>query len=269
MRSLPSLTRPLSGVLLLALFLGLAPLAARAQDTAIATTATTAAADSVPVPAPTRLRHPSVLAASASYIHLLPLHILKEKVADINDLTAAGSGVMGDIRLYVLDGLALSVGGMRAGYGLLDNKQGEMDAINARFIDSDPITPNNYLRLDGGYFNVTAFLGNKIMPGSRFNPYLRTSVMYFDWALHEDGRGSEVVTYQDRPIEGQNLGFGAGIGTEYRLNRRANLDLSLLWGYVLTGDEIEWEGLQSPINDSYYWTNTHFWNLSLGLVIGI
>ncbi|NTV04860.1 hypothetical protein HGA89_08155, partial [bacterium] len=63
--------------------------------------------------------------------------------------------------------------------------------------------------------------------------------------------------------------FGAGIGTEYRLNRRANLDLSLLWGYVLTGDEIKWEDLRSPINESYYWTNTHFWNLSLGLVIGI
>lgn len=269
MRSLPSLTRPLSGVLLLALLLGLAPLAVRAQPTTTDAAAVAATADSVRVPAPTRLRHPSVLAASASFVNLLPLHILKEKVADINDLTKTGTGVMGDVRLYILDGLALSVGGMRGGYGLLDNKQGEMDAINARFIDSNPITPDNYLRLDGGYFNITAFLGNKITPGSRFNPYLRTSIMYFDWALHENGRGSEVVTYQDRPIEGQDLGFGAGIGTEYRLNRRANLDLSLLWGYVLTGDEIEWEGLQSPFNDSYYWTNTHFWNLSLGLVIGI
>jgi hypothetical protein len=43
----------------------------------------------------------------------------------------------------------------------------------------------------------------------------------------------------------------------------------LQWGYLLTGDEIKWEGLQSSFNDSYYWTNTHFWNLSLGLVIGI
>ncbi len=265
MRSLPSPSRPLVGVALSVLLLGLAPLACFAQDQA----AVAAGADSVQVPAAARLRHPSVLAASASFVHLLPLHILKEKVADINDLTTAGTGVMGDLRVYVLDGLAVSVGGMRGGFGLSDSKPGEMDAINDRFVDGDPISPDNYLRLDGGFLNITAYLGNKLTPGSRFNPYMRTSFLYFDWALHEDGRGSDVVTYQDQAIEGQNFGFGAGLGTEYRLNSRANLDLQLLWGYVLTGDEIKWEGLQSPFNDSYYWTNTHFWNLSLGLVIGI
>ncbi len=265
MRSLPSPTRPLAGLVLMALLLGLAPSVSHAQDPAAAA----APADSVQAPAPTRLRHPSLLAASASFVHLLPLHILKENVADINDLTTAGTGVMADIRVNVLDGLALSVGGMRGGFGLRDNKPGEMSAINERFVDSDPITPDNYLRLDGVFLNVTAYLGNKITPNSRFNPYMRGSVLYYDWALHEDGRGSDVVTYQDQALEGQNLGFGAGFGTEYRLNSRANLDLQLLWGYVLTGDEIKWEGLQSPFNESYYWTNTHFWNLSLGLVIGI
>ncbi|MBA4377644.1 MAG: hypothetical protein C0395_03165 [Gemmatimonas sp.] len=265
MRSLPSPTRPLAGVVLMALILGLAPVASFAQDTVAAA----APADNVQVPASLRTRHPSVLAVSASYVQLLPLHILKEKVADINDLTAMSSGVTADFRVYLLDGLALSFGGTRSGFGLSDTKPGEMAAINERFGDSDPITPDNYLRLDGTFLNITAYLGNKITPGSRFNPYLRSSFLYYDWALHEDGRDSDVVTYQDQAIEGKNFGFGAGIGTEYRLNSRANLDLQLLWGYVLTGDEIKWEGLQSPFNDSYYWTNTHFWNLSLGLVIGI
>jgi hypothetical protein len=270
MRSLPTPTRPLAGVVLLVLLLGLAPCVAFGQDTAAAAAPAAAVADTTaPAPAAARLRHPSILAVSASFVHLLPLHILKEEVADINDLTSAGTGVMADLRVYVLDGLALSVGGMRGGFGLRDNKQGEMDAINNRFSESDPITPDNYIRLDGAFLNITAYLGNKITPGSRFNPYMRGSFLYYDWALHEDGRGSDVVMYQDQAIEGQNMGFGAGFGTEYKLNSRANLDLQLLWGYVLTGDEIKWEGLQSPANDSYYWTNTHFWNLSLGLVIGI
>jgi len=70
-------------------------------------------------------------------------------------------------------------------------------------------------------------------------------------------------------IEGTDFGGGLGIGTEYRIARKANLDLQLFWGYVLTGDEIKYDGLQSPVNDSFYWTNTHFWNLSLGIVIGL
>lgn len=265
MRSLPSPTRPLAGVVLMALILGLAPVASFAQDTVAAA----APADHVQDPASLRTRHPSVLAVSASFSQLLPLHILKEKVVDINDLTTTGTGVAADFRLYILDGLALSFGGTRSGFGLSDSKPGEMADINGRFADGDPITPDNYLRLDGAFLNVTAYLGNKITPGSRFNPYMRGSFLYYDWALHEDGRGSDVVTYQDQAIEGQDFGVGAGIGTEYRLNSRANLDLQLLWGYLLTGDEIKWEGLQSTFNESYYWTNTHFWNLSLGLVIGI
>jgi hypothetical protein len=83
--------------------LGLAPVLVRPGLAAAA-----APADSVQVPAPTRTRHPSVLAVSASFVHLLPLHILKEKVADINDLTTAGSGATADFRVYILDGLALS-----------------------------------------------------------------------------------------------------------------------------------------------------------------
>jgi len=122
--------------------------------------------------------------------------------------------------------------------------------------------------MDGLFFNMTAYLGGKLMPESRFNPYLRGGVLWFDWALEENGRGSDPILYQDEVIEGTDIGGGFGLGTEYRLTGKALLDLQIFWGYVMTGDEIKYEGLQSPVNGSYYWTNTHFWNTSLGVVIG-
>ncbi|MBU0743415.1 hypothetical protein KKG45_00290 [bacterium] len=215
-----------------------------------------------------RTRHPYVLAVSGSYVNLMPINILKEEIYDINDLTRGGRGVSADLRLYILDGLAISVGGMRSGFQLVDDKPDEMATINSRF-EGDSITPDNFLRLDGLFFNLTAYVGNRLMPDSRFNPYLRGGVLYFDWALEEDGRGSDPIMYQDEVIEGKDFGGGLGIGTEYRLARKANLDFQVFWGYVMTSDEIKFEGLQSPVNGSYYWTNTHFWNMSLGLVIGL
>jgi len=214
-----------------------------------------------------RVRHPYVLAISGSVVNLVPINILKEEIYDINDLTAGGLGFAADLRLYLLDGLAFSVGGMRGGFPLVDDKPQEMATINDRF-EGDPITSDNFLRLDGLFLNLTAYLGGKLTPGSRFNPYLRGGILYFDWALEADGRGSDPITYQDAVIEGEDFGGGFGLGTEYRLMRKANLDFQVFWGYVLTGDEIKYEGLQSPVNGSYYWTNTHFWNTSLGVVIG-
>ena len=215
-----------------------------------------------------RTYHPYVLAVSASFVNLVPINILKEEIYDINDLTKSGQGVAADLRLYILDGLALSAGGIRSGFSLVDDKPTEMATINDRF-EGAPISPDNFLRMDGLFFNLTAYLGGKIMPDSRFNPYLRGGVLYFDWALEENGRGSDPVVYQNAIIEGTDFGGGFGVGTEYKITRKACLDFQIFWGYVLTGDEIKFDGLQSPINNSNYWTNTHFWNMSLGLVIGL
>ncbi len=215
-----------------------------------------------------RERHPFVLAFSGSAVHLIPINILKEEIYDINDLTTASFGYSAEVRAYILDGLSLSLGGMRTGFSMVDNRSQAMTDINSRF-EGDPINLDNYIRMDGLFLNLTAFLGNKLMPESRFNPYLRAGVMYFDWALESDGRGSDTIAYQDELIEGTDLGAGMGIGSEYRLGNKALLDLQLFWGYVKTGDEIKFDGLQSPINDSFFWTNTHYWNLSLGLVIGL
>ncbi len=214
-----------------------------------------------------RAHHPYVLGFSGSVVHLLPINILKEEIYDINDLTKAGIGYSAEVRAYILDGLAISVGGMRTGFHMVDHRTQQMAEINTRFgSDVDPINTNNFIRLDGLFLNLTAYVGSA---ESKFNPYLRTGIMYFDWALEEDGRGSEAIKYKDIAIEGTDFGGGVGLGTEYRLADKAHLDLQLFWGYIATGDEIKYEELQSTVNNSYYWTNTQFWNLSLGLVIGL
>jgi len=212
-----------------------------------------------------RAHHPYILAFSGSVVHLLPINILKEEIYDINDLTKASIGYSAEVRAYILDGLAISVGGIRTGFPLADNRPQQMADINTRF-EGDPINPDNFIRMDGLFLNVTTYLGSA---ESKFNPYLRTGIMYFDWALETDGRGSDTIKYQDAAIEGTDFGGGVGIGTEYKLADKAQLDLQLFWGYIATGDEIKFEGLQSPVNNSFYWTNTQFWNLSLGIVIGL
>lgn len=215
-----------------------------------------------------RFHHPYVFAVSGAVSSMIPINILKEEIYDINDLTAMGYGISAEVRAYILDGLCLSVSGLRGGFPLVDNRLQQMADINTRF-EGAPINPDNFIRLDGLSFNLTAYFGGKLMPDSKFNPYLRVGLLYMDWALESNGRGSEVIAYQNELIEGTDFGGGMGLGTEYRLGQKINLDLSLFWGYVLTGDDIRFEGLQSTLNDSYYWTNTHFWNMSLGVVIGL
>ena len=43
--------------------------------------------------------------------------------------------------------------------------------------------------------------------------------------------------------------------------------MGLSWTYVLTGDEILFDEFQAP-NGSFYWTNTHFLDVALGLELG-
>ena len=264
MRSVRDEFRPLVGLVLLSLsILVFGPGLASAQETAALT-----GIDETEEVETGSAYHPYVFAVGGAASAMMPVNILKEEIYDINDLTKTGLGLSAEVRLYIMDGLCLSVGGLRSGFSLVDNRDQAMADINSRF-ETDPINPDNFIRLDGLSVNLTAYFGNKIAPESRFNPYLKAGLLYMDWALESDGRGSDVVAYQDTPIEGTDFGGGLGIGTEYKLREKINLDLSLFWGYVLTGDDLKYEGLQSPENDSYFWTNTHFWNLSVGLVVGL
>jgi hypothetical protein len=214
--------------------------------------------------------HPSFFAISAYAQHLIPIHILKEELYDINDLTGGGFGVGGELRIHILDELSLSLGFVRGGMGLLDSKMEEMLLINAKNLDNYNITPDAYIRLDGFYLSSNSYLGNSMMPGSKFNPYLRGSLMYLDWDLQNDGRGSNIMSWQEKQLAGTDIGLGFGIGTEYDIRPNLKLDWSSTWTYVATGDEIKWNMFQHGENSdhSYMWTNTHFWNMNFGLVYG-
>jgi len=212
--------------------------------------------------------HSSFFAVSVFAQHLIPIHILKQELYDVNDMTGGGFGMGGELRIYPLDGLALSFGAIRGGLPIVSDKPGDMALINDGLrLNDTALTADSFIKLDGFYLSMVNYLGNKMMPGSKFNPYLKSNLMYMDWALLEDGRGSDIMTYSEDEIVGNDFGFGFGIGTEYDLTSDLKLDWSTTWTYVTTGDEIKWEGFQHE-NDSFMWTNTHFWNMNLGLVYG-
>lgn len=216
----------------------------------------------------TARKHPSLLAISVSGEHMIPLNVLKELVYDINDLKKASFGFGVGVRAYVLDGLALSLNGRTNTIGFVDDRTEEMALISAQLDDHTPLTPDAGIKMDGVSLALTAYVGKQLMPDSRFNPYVSGAFLYYDWAVTDDGRDGTVLTYQGLPLEGSDPGVGFGIGTEYALGEKLLLDLGLMWNFVLTGDEVKYVGFEST-NGSQYWTNTHWWGLSLGLVLGL
>ncbi|MCP4799745.1 MAG: hypothetical protein GY893_07305 [bacterium] len=212
--------------------------------------------------------HSSLFAVSIFAQHLIPIHILKQELYDINDLTGGGFGIGGEFKVHPMENLALSFGTIRGGMPIIGDKPDDMALINdgLRLNDTD-LTADAFIQLDGFYLSLINYLGNRMMPGSKFNPYLKTNLLYMDWALLENGRGSNIMTYSEDEIVGNDFGAAFGIGTEYDLTSDLKLDWSTTWTYVTTGDEIKWEGFQHE-NNSFMWTNTHFWNMNLGLVYG-
>jgi len=214
-------------------------------------------------------RHPYLFAVSGSAYHMIPINILKEEVYDINDLTSAGFGFSVGGKIFILDGLALTVDYRRAKIGFVDDKPGQMAPINAMLIDGGPrLTPDGGIKMDHVAIGLTSYLGDKMMPESRFNFYLNSQLLFSDWSVTDDGRVGSILNYENELLEGSDMGIGLGFGTEYALSSKIQLDTSLVWNFVLTGDEVRFDGFDS-LNHSQYWTNTHWWGLSLGLVIGL
>ena len=58
-----------------------------------------------------------------------------------------------------------------------------------------------------------------------------------------------------------DIAVGVGIGTEYQLNSSMVLEFEWMWRYFLTEDEKKWD-----VDET--WSNTHAWNLSVGLTYG-
>ena len=81
-------------------------------------------------------------------------------------------------------------------------------------------------------------------------------------ATMDDVFGTETIVLDRQPLEGTDFAFMFGIGTEYEISSRFCLEFEWAWRYFMTEDEDIW-----PEPDDF-WTNTHAWNLSLGLTWG-
>jgi hypothetical protein len=204
---------------------------------------------------PGRQRHQHSFGISARASYFLPIHVLQDDSRNINDITTGEFNWDASVRWYVLDGLALVGRYFRGGLGFDTNDK------NLSLFEGLGLNSESYLKLDGLELALNGYFGNALFPTSRFNPYISLVAGKTDWALSQQGRGSDPVLIDDTPVEANSWHFAGGLGTEYELSSRFFIEAEWLWRYTLTQDEDLWP------NPDEFWTNTHYWALSLGLVI--
>jgi len=210
-------------------------------------------------------KHDSRFAATARVGYWKPLYVLKEKVRNINDITTSKIALDAGLRFHLVDYLAVQARVVRGGLGFDTNAKNlglfappdgpQSDGI------SRALTTDSYLKLDGYEFSIMAFLGQNIMPESKFNPYLIGMIGRTSWELTEDGRGGEIIQIFEVPLEGSDWSVGVGLGTEYAWSKRFGLELEWLWAYTMTSDETKWLDITNQ------WTSQHVYRLSLGGIV--
>jgi len=215
--------------------------------------AAAAAAEIVPL----RVRHPQTLAVAARFQYLVPLHIVRLDVENINDVTTSGLGVDVSGRIYILDGFAI---------------EGRYFTGSLKFredlpVFSDDLAPalsgDSRLGMSGWNAGIKAYVGPSLFPDSRYNPYLAAAVGQTLWSLTASGGGSTVLSILGEPLDATSWHASAGLGTEYELSERIRLEFEWSWNYHMLEDESVWPRPEE------LWTNQHTWNLSFGLVLGI
>lgn len=207
-------------------------------------------------------KHDTKFAATARLGYWKPLYVLKENVRNINDITTSAGAVDASLRFYLLDYLALQARAMRGGVGFDTNERNLdlFDPVDGPQGDglSVPLTTSAFLKLDGYEFSIAAYLGQSIMPQSKFNPYVIAVLGRTDWAVYDDGRGSEIVEIFEVPLEGTDWTVGGGLGTEYALSSRFGVELEWVWAYTSTEDDTKWRDV------TFGWTSQHVYRLSIG-----
>jgi len=204
---------------------------------------------------PARIRHDYNFAATARFSYWVALHVPKDDYYNLNDMTASEPNFDIAFKWFVLDDFNVFVRGFRGGFGYTD-----IESRLAQYPDLN-VTADSYLKLDGVELGVMGYLGNIMMRDSSFNPYLTGVIGQTSWALQENGRGSDTVVDGLYAFEGNDISVGFGIGTEYELNSSMVLEFEWMWRYFLTEDELKWD-----VDET--WSNTHAWNLSVGLTYG-
>lgn len=214
-----------------------------------------AAADTARADAP-RSKHPYRLAVTGRAGWWASLHSVKDEHYTINNLTASAPAFDGAVKLYLLDGFALFVRGVRGGQNMSD------DADRTAPYVANGLGPDSFLALDGIEIGVNGYLGQKIMPTSRFNPYLTGGAGRYSWAMTSAGRGTAPLTIEQSPLEGTDLGGWFGMGTEYALGQKMALEFEWAWRFYLTRDTKAWRDSED------IWGNSLAFALSAGLTYG-
>lgn len=211
---------------------------------------------------PLPIKHPSRLAATLRLSSWRPLYVLKEKNRNINDITTSAWAIDGGVRFHLVDYLAVQARYARGGVGFDTNEKnlGLFDPVSGPQGDglSAPLTTDSFLSLDGFEVSLVGYLGQNIIPDSKFNPYLIGLMGRTSWELTEDGRGGNIIEIFEEPVQGTDWTFGGGLGTEYAVSERFGLELEWLWAFTTTSDEMLWT------DTTYQWTNQHVFRFSLG-----
>jgi opacity protein-like surface antigen len=211
-------------------------------------------------------KHDTLFAMTVRGAQWMPLYILKDNVRNINDITSSSFAYDAGVRFHLLDYLALQLRVMRGGLGF-DTNERNLGLFDPRvegpqsggFLEETGIVSNrSYLSLDSYEFSLVVFLGQGLIPNSKFNPYLTTVIGRTAWELTEDGRGTRPISLYEVPLQGTDWTFGGGLGTEYALSKRFGLELEWVWSYTTTEDETLW------LDVTEQWTSQHIFRFSLG-----
>lgn len=206
--------------------------------------------------APVRIRHPYRLAVTGRLGWWSSLHSVKDEQYTINNLTAAAPAFDASVKWFVLDGFSLCLRGVRGGQNMSDDP-----VLTAPYV-ANGYTADSYLSLDGIEVGVNGYLGAKLMPESRFNPYLTGGAGRYSWSMTSAGRGSEPLAILQSPLEGTDLGGWFGLGTEYALADKMALEFEWAWRFYLTRDTKTWRDSED------IWGNTLAWAMSAGVTYG-
>jgi len=203
-----------------------------------------------------RTKHPYRLAVTGRAGWWASLHSVKVEQYDLNDMTAAAPAFDGAVKWCVLDGFTVFARGVRGGQAMTQEPE-KLAKFAALGLGGD-----SYLVLDGIEVGVSAYLGSRIMPNSRLNPYVTGGAGRYDWSLTTGGRGTAPLAIEQRALEGADLGGWFGMGTEYALASKLALEVEWAWRFYLTGDTAYWR------NSEGVWGNTLAFALSAGLTYG-
>ncbi|MFT5232076.1 MAG: opacity protein-like surface antigen [Candidatus Krumholzibacteriia bacterium] len=205
---------------------------------------------------PVRIRHDYKFAVTGRIGYWAALRVIQDEIPTINDVTSGDLAIDGAVKWFLLDGFNIFARYYRGGQGITDNP----DKL-AAFADIN-LNADSYLKLDGFEFGIMGYLGNIMMPESKFNPYITTAIGQTSWELTEGGRGTTVLENDLEQFKGDDISVAVGIGTEYELSSSFALEFEWLWRYFLTEDEKRWSDTET------LWSNTHVWGLSAGVTYG-